>query len=172
MAADSQVQPLGPREGAQQHRIPLTRAKTASEVWTLSSNTTQQRMVATEIHSLLDTFPRPRGLVSQLHPSASQSATSLRPASRDARSSSEPSQWPLDRPEGFARSLLSKSSLLLKRKNSKANLVSFHAIEWDEEHNDGAGGKDVQELSQRRRSKHGRGSSSNYGKKMIIIRSH
>ena len=172
MATNSHVQLHGLREDIHYRTAPLTRARTESDFRNMSSSATQQRMASAEVHALLDVFSKPQGLVSQLEPSASRSATSLRPASRDARSSSEPTQGPIDRSGSLARSLLSKSSLFLRRKNSKAGLTSFQAIERDEEQNGCAGSKDVQELSKRRRSRHGRSTTANFGEKTVIPSSH
>ena len=168
MTAISQAHFLTAHE-SEQHRRPLTRAKTASDFRALSSSTTSQRMAPAEVHGLIDTISRPRGIVSQLYPSAGHS-TSLRPVSRDARSSSEPSQWPIERSESLARSLFSKSSLFLRRKHSKAALTPFHALEWDEDQDDRAGSKDTQEPTKRRRSKPGQLASINYGMEETLLR--
>ena len=83
-----------------------------------------------------------------------------RPVSRDGRLSSDPALWRDGRPESLARSILSKSSILLRRKNSK-NI--YPAMEWAEASEDEEGSKHVQELSKRRRAKHSRSSSAAYG---------
>ena len=171
MAAVSQAHFLTPYEGEQPYRRPLTRARTASDFPTLSSITAPQRMATAEVHGLLDTISRPRGIGSQLHPSAGHSMTTLRPVSRDARSTSEPTQLPLERSENLARSLLSKSSLFLRRKNSKAALTSFHAIEWDEVQDNRTGSKYVQEPTKRRSSKHGRLTPISYGMQGMLPQS-
>ncbi|MCJ1286776.1 hypothetical protein MMC26_006122 [Xylographa opegraphella] len=87
---------------------------------------------------------------------------SRRPSSRDTRSSGI-SQWEDVRPDGLARSLLTKSSrLLLRRKNGKLGQPSTRTLEWLEDTED-VTTKHVQELSKRRKSKHSRIESSDYG---------
>lgn len=79
-------------------------------------------------------------------------------------STSEISQWQDDRPESFTRSLLTKSSMLLRRKNSnRANLTSLRILEWVEDTESKDNGKHIQEISKRRRSKHSRKRSVGYG---------
>ena len=159
----SQANLTNPYEREHQHRRPLIRAKTASDFRALSSSTSLQGIATTEVQGSPDTFSRPRGFIAQLHPSASHSMTSLRPVSRDARPGSEPIQCPPERTESFARSLFSKSSLLLRRKNSKAPLTSLQTVEWDNDQGERANSKEVQGLTTRTRSKQGEFSSISYG---------
>ncbi|MCJ1400131.1 hypothetical protein MMC11_003335 [Xylographa trunciseda] len=93
--------------------------------------------------------------------SSFSSDLSRRPSSRDTRSSSI-SQWEEVRPDGLARSLLTKSSrLLLRRKSGKLGLPTTRTLEWLEDTED-VSTKHVQELSKRRKSKHSRIESSDY----------
>ncbi|MCJ1392516.1 hypothetical protein MMC18_005384 [Xylographa bjoerkii] len=93
--------------------------------------------------------------------SSFSSDLSCRPSSRDTRSSGI-SQWEEVRPDGLARSLLTKSSrLLLRRKTGKLGLPSTRTLEWLEDTED-VTTKHVQELSKRRKSKHSRVESSDY----------
>ena len=95
--------------------------------------------------------------------SSSSSDMSMRPVSRDMRTS-ERSTWPGDRPESLARTLLTKSSrMLLKRKSSKLSISSIRSSEWLED-KDVMKSKDVQELSQKRQSKHSKTQTDGYGK--------
>ena len=95
--------------------------------------------------------------------SSSSSDMSMRPMSRDMRTS-ERSTWPGDRQESLARTLLTKSSkMLLKRKSSKLSISSIKSSEWLED-KDVMKSRDVQELSQKRRSKHSRTQTDGYGK--------
>lgn len=83
-----------------------------------------------------------------------------RPLSRDGRLSSDPALWRDGRPESLAKSILTKGSMLLRRKNSK-NV--YPTMEWAEASEDEEGSKHVQELSRRRLAKHSRTSSAAYG---------
>ncbi|MCJ1478680.1 hypothetical protein MMC13_007361 [Lambiella insularis] len=89
------------------------------------------------------------------------SDSSHRPSSRDTRFSGQ-SQWREDRPDGLARSFLTKSSrLLMRRKGGKLGLSSVRTLEWLEDTED-VTTKHVQELSKRRKSKHSRTESVGY----------
>ena len=99
---------------------------------------------------------------------SSASDLSLRPSSRDTRSSGI-SQWTEERADGLARSFLTKSSkLLMKRRGSKVGLSSIRTLEWLEDTEDTTGSKHVQELSKRRKSKHSRDQSAGYGMMNVL----
>ncbi|MCJ1417410.1 hypothetical protein MMC32_003754 [Xylographa parallela] len=94
--------------------------------------------------------------------SSFSSDLSRQPSSREARSSGI-SQWEEVRPDGLAKSFLTKSSrLLLRRKSGKLGLPSTRTLEWLEDTED-VTTKHVQELSKRRKSKHSRIESTDYG---------
>ncbi|MCJ1435798.1 hypothetical protein MMC27_005173 [Xylographa pallens] len=93
--------------------------------------------------------------------SSFSSELSRRPSSRGTRSSGI-SQWEEVRPDGLAKSFLTKSSrLLLRRKSGKPGLPSTRTLEWLEDTED-VTTKHVQELSKRRKSKHSRIESTDY----------
>ena len=84
-------------------------------------------------------------------------------------STSEISQWQEDRPESFTRSLLTKSSMLLRRKSSnKSNLTSLRILEWVEDTESKDNGKQIQELPKWRRSKHSRKRSVGFGMNTLV----
>ena len=93
----------------------------------------------------------------------SSSYALVRPASQDHTSGSETSQWHENRPESLARSWLAKSSMLLRRKNNKPSSKTLQTFTWLEDTDLGNNGRNVQELSKRRRSKHSREQSMVYG---------
>ena len=98
--------------------------------------------------------------------SSFSSDLSRRPSSRDTRSSGI-SQWEEVRSDGLAKSLLTKSSrLLLRRKSGKLGLPSSRTLEWLEDTED-VTTKHVQELSKRRKSKHSRIESNDYGNSSV-----
>ena len=97
----------------------------------------------------------------RLHSSSSDLL--LRPLSRETRSSGA-SVYQEERPERPASSFFTKSSRLLSsRKKSKLDLMSARTEEWLEDTDDVKNTRDVQELSKRRKSKHSRTESAEYG---------
>ena len=77
----------------------------------------------------------------------------FRPASQDAIPSPQISEWHEGRSESLSRSWLTKSSLLLRRKNTKSNVKSSRISGWLEDTDRIHNGRSVQEVSNRRQSK-------------------
>lgn len=101
----------------------------------------------------MSTFPSLEKL-----PSAS-SDLSYRPSSRSTRASTS-TQSRDDKSANLAKSLLSRSSRLLHKRKSSNRVRTLGWLDDEEDPNS----KDVQELSNRRRSRHNRAESEGFGR--------